>query len=46
MAENKSPELENEFSEYFNVTKFETQRISVEIAADLQKVGPLKIVPF
>ena len=37
MTENKSPELENEFSEYFKVTKFETQRISVEIAVDFTK---------
>ena len=34
MTENKSPELENEFIEYFEVTKFKTQQISAEIVAD------------
>ena len=35
--ENKSPELEDEFIEHFEVTKFKTQRISAEIVADFTK---------
>ena len=35
--ENKSPELQDEFIEYFEVTKFKTQRISAEIVADFTK---------
>ena len=34
MTENKSPELKDEFIEYFEVTKFETLQISAEIVAD------------
>ena len=46
MTESKSPELEDEFMEYFKVTKFKTQRTSAEIIADFTKFGPLKIVSF
>ena len=37
MIENKPPELEDEFIEYFEVTKFKIQRISAEIVADFTK---------
>ena len=37
MTENKSTELEDEFIEYFEVTKFKTQQISAEIVADFTK---------
>ena len=37
MTENKSPELKDELIEYFEVTKFKTQRISAEIDADFTK---------
>ena len=46
MTENKSPEFEDEFIEYFEVTKFKTQRIWAEVTAYFKKVGPLKIVSF
>ena len=38
MTESKSPELEDEFMEYFKVTKFKTQRTSAEIIADFTKI--------
>ena len=37
MTENKSPELDDEFIKYFKVTKFKTQQISAETAADFTK---------
>ena len=37
MTENKSTELEHEFIEYFEVTKFKAQLISAEIVADFTK---------
>ena len=37
MIENKFPELEDEFIEYFEVTKLKTQQNSAEIVADFTK---------
>ena len=37
MTENKSPELEDECIEFFEVTKFKTHQISAEIVADFTK---------
>ena len=37
MTENKSPEFEDEFIEYFEVTKFKTQRIWAEVTAYFKK---------
>ena len=46
MTRNKSPELEDRFIDYFKVTKFKTQQISTLIVANLQNIGPMKIVSF
>ena len=37
MTVNKSPELEDEFIEYFEVSKFKTQQVSAEIVAHFTK---------
>ena len=54
--ENNSPELEDEFTEHFEVTKLKTQGISSEIVADFTKgwsiedffvlAGTIEVVSF
>ena len=46
MTENKFPELENEFIEYFEVTNLKPSESQLTLLLVLQKVGPLKIVCF
>ena len=46
MTEKKSPELENEFIEYFEVTNLKPSESQLTLLLVLQKVGLLKIVCF